>query len=149
MFEKFKSFVSAHCDDNTYGERTSKSVREKFDDLSADLQKFRDALQRVVKSQLSGVKEKILISKAISILTRKCNLLNYSFREYHHEMWRNYIFFKALRSHPKYSDVGTSPNASFSSITELVFEEPFKAAKIFLLWVSTEEEVRLQIRYSF
>lgn len=66
-----------------------------------------------------------MVSKAISIHTGKYNVMDFRFREYRHEMWRNDLAFKVLRSHPEYSDEGTSTSAIVSSVTELVSEETF------------------------
>lgn len=85
MFEKFKIPVS-HWSDNNYGARTPTSVGPKFDELSANSQKLRDALRRVVASKPFGVTEEIVTSTAISIHTGKFYVINYSFRKYCHEV---------------------------------------------------------------
>lgn len=127
MFVKYKSLAPPHSSNNTYGDMTPKSVCGKFDELPAGLQKFRDALQYVVTSQTSSVNEENVISMAIDIHTGKCNMMDYSFREYRHEIWCDHLAFKVLRSHPKYSDEGTSTGAIVFSVTELVYEETSRA----------------------
>lgn len=79
MFEKFSILALFHFSDYTYGRRTPKSILAKFDKLSAELWKFKDALQRVVTFQPSGVKEGKVISTTIPIQIGEYNVMYYSF----------------------------------------------------------------------
>lgn len=57
IFENFATLALQDASANTFGVWTSKSVRAKFDDVSADMQKFRDVLRKVTSSSPTGCTE--------------------------------------------------------------------------------------------
>ena len=57
MFDKFKSFAPATGSEKGYGSRTPKSVASKFDEVPADVQKFRASLSFIRAAHPTGVTE--------------------------------------------------------------------------------------------
>lgn len=117
MFAKFKTFAPPDSSDKTYGGRTSKSVRAKFDELAADIQKFREALRRVGVSNPSGVTRDEILSMAIAIHLGHRDTMSYDARSYPHSEWKNHLAYKVLMNHPKFSDEGSVSSAEVGQST--------------------------------
>lgn len=66
-FEKFRTLSPRSTNEVTYGERAAKSVRGKFGELSADIQKFKDPQPCVLSSKPFGASEVNIMSIAIAI----------------------------------------------------------------------------------
>lgn len=112
MFEKFKSFAPRSAQGKVYGARNPKSIKSKWDDVSADVQKFRESLQLVQASHPTGVTEDQILSMAIAKHLGKRNKMSYDAKDYPHENWKNHLAFKTLRGHPKFCDLPVSAQGS-------------------------------------
>lgn len=110
LFTKFSSFAPADASEKVYGGRTPKSVRAKFDEVSADVQKFRGALRKVTSSFPTGCSDTEVLSMAIAIHMGKRSDMSYEAKMYPHSSWRNHLAYKILRRLPKYSDEGMANN---------------------------------------
>lgn len=84
LFKKFKTLTPSDASEKAYGERTAKSVWAKFDELAADIQKFKDPLQRVLSSQHSGLSEANILSMTMTIHLGKEEKMDYNAHDYPH-----------------------------------------------------------------
>lgn len=123
LFDRFKALAPVGASDKTYGGRTAKSARAKFDEISADVQKFRDSLRKVTVCQPSGVNSSNILSMAIAIHMGRRTAMDYNARDYPHTEWRNHLAYAVLKDHPKFSDEGMAYGALTSSISNLAGEE--------------------------
>lgn len=124
MFDKFKSFAPDIGNVKQYGARSPKSMKEKWDEASADCQKSRAAL----RLNPSGVSEDQIISMAIAKLLCKRDSMPYEAKDYPHANWSNHLAFKVVRSHPKFADIYTVPslpvgNSSQGVVSSEVLEQ--------------------------
>lgn len=106
MFEKFTSFAMPDATEKTYGGRTLKSVRAKFEDMSADVQTFHDAFCKVTPSSPTCNTETKVLSIGIAIHMGKPPEMSYKAKRCPYSSWRSHLAFtfKVLRKLPKYSD---------------------------------------------
>lgn len=93
-----------------YESRSAKSAKSKFDQVSADVQKFRRALRIVHASHPTGVVEEQILSMAIAIHLDKIGKMSYDFKDLQHDAWSNHLAYKALCTHPKFH--GTQPSST-------------------------------------
>lgn len=104
MFEKFSRFYFPGACGKTHGGRTAESVRSKFNEISADIQIFCNALHRVTTSFPLRFTYDDVLSMAIAIHFGNRSKLCYEAKKYPHIPWKNRLTYKALRHHLKYSD---------------------------------------------
>lgn len=108
MFQKFKEMAPVGSNEKTYGGRTPKSVRAKFDEISADVQKFRSAIKRVQSCNPTGVTINEIISMSIAVHLGKRDSMSYEARGYPHTQWRNHLAYAVLKTQPKFCDESVS-----------------------------------------
>lgn len=118
MFERFKTFAPELCSEKTYGARTAKAVRAKFDEVSADLQKFRESLRFIHSCNPTGVTEDGIFSMAVAKHLGKRTTMSYDAKDYPHDLWKSHLAFKILKTHPKYSDDAVVSNIVAEQATE-------------------------------
>lgn len=116
IFEKFKSLARPDANDRTYAARSARSVRAKFDEVAADIQKFRDALRLIRSSNPTGVTEGEIFSMEIYKHLGKRKVMSYDARSFPHSIWRNHLDFKAVRTHPKFSEDGSMYGGELNDI---------------------------------
>lgn len=118
MFEKFKELGPNDVHDKRYGGRSAKSARAKFEEVAADVQKFRDAILRVRASNPTGVTEDEVLSMSIAVHFGKRDKMSYEARCFPHAQWRSHLAYKVLQSHPKFSDERCLSSMSVGRIEE-------------------------------
>lgn len=104
IFEKFASFAPPDASEITYGGQTSKSVSAKFDTVSADVQKFRNAFHEKTSSSSSSFTETEVLGITTAIYMGKRLEMSYEAKEHPHSSGKNHPAFKVLRELSKFSD---------------------------------------------
>lgn len=104
MFEKFSAMATQGMSDKKYGERGLRPVRSKWDQISADCQKFRRALRFIKACNPTGVTEDQVISMAIAKHLGKRDTMAYDVRDFPHERWNNHLAYRVLHRVPKFKE---------------------------------------------
>lgn len=87
LFWKFKSLAPPSAHPETYQARSGKAMRAKFEELSADIQKFWEALRLICTSNPTGVTEDEVLSMAIAKHLGKRLCTSYDARAYPRGKW--------------------------------------------------------------
>lgn len=107
MFARFKELEPRDSSKKTYGGRTAKSVRAKFDEVAADVQNFRHPFRLFRACNPTGVTQDEVLSMEISVHLGKRKYMAYEAPYFPHCQWRKHLSFRVLSLHPKLSDEGT------------------------------------------
>ena len=107
LFERFKEFAPSVASDKTYGARNVKAVRAKWDEIAADVQKFRFSLRVIKACNPTEVVEDQVISMEIAKHLGKRKAMSYDAKDFSHTEWKNHLAYRALRNHPKFHDLET------------------------------------------
>lgn len=91
------------------------SAEKRFDEISADVQTFRDLLPKVTVCQPSGINANNTLSMTIAIHMGKRISMSCSARNYTHAEWHNHLIYAVLKHYPKSSDASMTYGASDSS----------------------------------
>lgn len=119
MFEKYKSFAPKGCSRKSYGGRSPKSVRAKFNEVATDIQKFREALRCIRAANPTGVTEHEVISMSIAKHLGKRSGMSYEVRSYLHSEWKNNLAYEVLRLHPKLSDERSASGRTVTPVQQI------------------------------
>lgn len=125
LSERFKRFLPTS--EGTHGTRSAKAVRTKFDELVADVKKFRAALHLIRASNPTGVTGDELFSMAIAKHFGKRDGMSYDARSYPQRNWRNHLAFKTLKNHPKFSDSSVEINVYIAQVSDQDVNNPPEA----------------------
>lgn len=87
MFDNFKTFALSRWADKAYGGRNPDSVRSKYDEISADILTFREALRVIRAANPTGVTYNEVLSIAITIHHEKSDRMSYEARGCAHDSW--------------------------------------------------------------
>ena len=91
-----------------YGNRTTSSIKQHFIDMSADVQKFRVSLSKIVASKPTGVVKEESACLSIALHTVKTKVMEYEYKDYDKRNWIHLKAWRVLRNHPKWAPVSTA-----------------------------------------
>lgn len=95
-----------------YGFRSTVSIRQHFNDLSADCQKFYVALRAVRAANPTGVGEPEICSMAVAIHMGKSKVMDYDYKKFDPCTWISWKAWLVLRNYPKWSSPPSSEDSS-------------------------------------
>lgn len=91
-------------------------LHAKFDEVAADLKKFREAILRVRSYNPTGVVLDEVLSMSISVHLEKRNTMSFEEIFSLRAQWRNYLAYKSHQSHPKFFWIGEFCPVSWWSV---------------------------------
>jgi hypothetical protein len=104
ILDVFKLLAPQDAKPGTYTDRSGKAVYVFLrDQVFPDINKFNDSLRLIQRSQPTGCNDDNKISMAIALHTiNQVKRLDYSYKDYDHNKWPNYLAWKVLRQAPKF-----------------------------------------------
>lgn len=119
MLEKLKELSPAECPDGYYWKRGAVACQEYFrDKVSPDVQSFNKALKQVYDSEPTGCGQNEVIAMAVAIHMKKANKMDYHFKLFAVESWRNFGAWELLKCIPKFALGQDSDSAGVDITTE-------------------------------
>lgn len=112
MFKTFAEKAPPGANEKQYGARKLKACRSKWEQIAADVQKFRSALRHISACKPTGVNAENMLSMAIAKHLGKRKSMSYDAKDFPHHRWLHHLAFKVLRNHPKFQDIRTEADSS-------------------------------------
>jgi hypothetical protein len=132
LFDNFCANAPVGAPEKTYALRSPHAVKQKFDDVSTEIQKFRKSLRKVYASSPTGVTEDNILSMAIAMHIGKTDSMCYEYKDLSHSLWLLYKAYNIFKTHPKLSsgiNHGANRNSSLETPLESESQELYGAVE--------------------